>query len=565
MAGHQCLVNADIGLIEISDKTRWTPQVYSIGVAGALADLSTENLSLDLVNCDVRAYGCASYEMYGRIWALFYRYKSVGGFEYVTDLLIGPRPDHPFKTQHGDSGTLWLLEPPKSAQGEPLAVVPRRPLAIQWGGFTFTDSAGRQRQPYALATLLSTICQRLEVDFVRDWGFALPEYWGTVGHFAIANMACQIAGSEKSKLQKLMMANLENITIGLEGITLEGTKGLSKGDFVPLADVPDLVWKMPSGTGSRGPRGYNPEQPNHFADMDQIPPDGGPTLLELCQDPGNIVPSVWIDYARKFPPKQHKDSAVEMGLLPFRVWQLYEAMVKFVTKGMRDEFICAAGTLAHYLGDACQPLHISFLHHGDPDHPVTKTVEHTSGKKAGTTEEVNLSQGVHEDYEQTMFRGQQGEDMKTRLQAAIRQRASNGNPVKGGHASAVRTVQLMTDTFNKIKPREICDAYDSALRDESPKGQILAMLWEKFGDKTVVVMADGCRSLALLWESAWKEGGGDRTISDVSASRPEDLKALYIKKNFLPSFLLTEIAEHLQDQGVGGAALAPRRRRRVRC
>jgi hypothetical protein len=58
-----------------------------------------------------------------------------------------------------------------------------------------------------------------------------------------------------------------------------------------------------------------------------------------------------------------------MGLLPFRVWQIYDAMVDFVKNGERDKFVCAAGVLAHYVGDACQPLHISFLHHGDPDHP----------------------------------------------------------------------------------------------------------------------------------------------------------------------------------------------------
>ncbi len=108
----------------------------------------------------------------------------MGGFEYVTDLLIGPRPatdgtsEVPFRTQHGDSGTLWLLEPPKGQNGQPLRGIPLRPIALQWGGFVFTDSAGRTRQPFALGTLLSTVCQMLEVDFVRDWGLSLPEYWG---------------------------------------------------------------------------------------------------------------------------------------------------------------------------------------------------------------------------------------------------------------------------------------------------------------------------------------------------------------------------------------------------
>lgn len=549
-------LNADIGLIEIEDTTRWTPQIYSVGVVGPLADFSTQNLSLNLINCDVRAYGCSSREMYGRIWALFYRYKSVGGFEYITDLLIGPRPvrdgksEVPFRTQHGDSGTLWLLEPPKGQNGQPVRGIPLRPIALQWGGFVFTDSAGQARQPFALGTLLSTVCQMLEVDFVRDWGLSLPEYWGTVGHFTIANMACNIVGSPRSNLRKLMQANLENITIALPGITVSGTSGLSKGGFVPLADVPDLVWKMPSGDGSRGPRGRNPEQPNHFADMDQTPPGGGPTLLQMCQDPANITPDVWIEHARKFPPKNgSKDAAAEMGLLPFRVWQIYDAMVEFLSNGQRDEFIVAAGTLAHYVGDACQPLHISFLHHGDPDHPVTKTITHTRGKHAGESESENLSQGVHEDYEQTMFRDQQGEDMKNKLQALLEDSNSNGSPIKGGHAAAIATVQLMTDTFNKIHPKDICDLYDTALRSETPKSQILSMLWDEFGGRTVEVMADGCRRLAMLWESAWAEGGGDHTIKNTDASERGSLSNLYEKKSFLQSFLLTEIGPHLKSNG----------------
>ncbi len=375
-------------------------------------------------------------------------------------------------------------------------------------------------------------------------------------------MGCNIVGSDRSKLRKLMQANLENITIPLPGITVSDTSGLSKGAFVPLADVPDLVWKMPSGDGSRGPRGQNPEAPNHFANMDQTPPGGGPTLLQMCQDPANITPDVWIEYARKFPPKNGStDAAAEMGLLPFRVWQIYDAMVEFLSNGQRDEFIAAAGTLAHYVGDACQPLHISFLHHGDPDHPVTKTITHTRGQHSGESEVENLSQGVHEDYEQTMFRDQQGEDMKNKLQALLKNSDSNASPIKGGHAAAVATVQLMTDTFNKIHPKEICDLYDTALRSETPKGQILSMLWDEFGGRTVEVMAAGCRHLALLWESAWAEGRGDDTIQNISASARVRLSALYEKKNFLQSFLLTEVGPHLKSNGavLSNGAAAGRR------
>lgn len=249
-----------------------------------------------------------------------------------------------------------------------------------------------------------------------------------------------------------------------------------------------------------------------------------------------------------------------MDLLPFRAWQLYDAMVEFVKEGKRDEFIVAAGTLAHYIGDACQPLHISFLHHGDPDNPVTKEMEHTQGKKAGTTEPINLSQGVHEDYEQTMFRGEQGEEMKTKLQDLLSKSDSNGTAFEGRHDAAVATVQLMMDTFDTIHPKDICDAYDAALREESPKGQILSMLWEKFGDDTVKVMADGCHHLALLWESAWAEGNGERTMKDLDAAEQKDLIALYDKKTFLQSFLLTQIGPQLKG-GSGDEPVAPKRKR----
>ena len=103
-----------------------------------------------------------------------------------------------------------------------------------------------------------------------------------------------------------------------------------------------------------------------------MPPDGSPDLFTLCkQSEDNVEPQVWTDYANKFPPKKDdKTGADGMGLLPFRVWQLYDAMVAALDQPepSQDKFLCAAGTLAHYIGDSCQPLHISYLHHGDPEH-----------------------------------------------------------------------------------------------------------------------------------------------------------------------------------------------------
>jgi hypothetical protein len=281
--------------------------------------------------------------------------------------------------------------------------------------------------------------------------------------------------------------------------------------------------------------------------MDQTPPDGSPDLLTLCEDETNIDPKVWIEYANKFPPKPgNKTGAEGMGLLPFRVWQLYDEMVNAI-KVKKDQvaFMVAAGALAHYVGDACQPLHISYFHHGDPDNPVTKSVTHQTGKHKGETDEVNLSAGVHEDYEQTMFRNDTGGEVQDQLTSALKN-ARQGKLVTSGREAAAATVKLMRSTFNTVQPKDICSAYDDALKSEMAKADILAMLWKKFGNRTVNVMEGGCKLLALLWASAWEQGGGDKVFkADLKACAQGDLAALYNKKSTCSSYLLTQIGSHL--------------------
>jgi hypothetical protein len=58
---------------------------------GRMVDLSVNTISLALIGRHVRGTGAASGAMSGEIAALFYRYNTNGGFEYVADLLIGPR------------------------------------------------------------------------------------------------------------------------------------------------------------------------------------------------------------------------------------------------------------------------------------------------------------------------------------------------------------------------------------------------------------------------------------------------------------------------------------------
>src|SRR5262249_34707014 len=154
-------------------------QVHELGTLAALADLPPAQMKLSLVGCRVVGCGAASGRMEGEITALLYRYKSVGGFEYLADFLIGPRAGREpggsarrgrgqpeLLTRPGDSGTLWAFDPVVNAagsQGGGDGPPGYRPFGIQWGAQVF--AAGGETS-YALATSLSTICNLLDVDIV---------------------------------------------------------------------------------------------------------------------------------------------------------------------------------------------------------------------------------------------------------------------------------------------------------------------------------------------------------------------------------------------------------------
>ena len=208
-------------------------------------DLSSDHFTINLVGANVRAHGATSGDMAGTVCALFYRYKAMGGFEYVCDFLIGPRDDVPFQTHPGDSGTVWVIDYPD--ENEPRHDEDRMPLAVQWGGHIISDGEEITRQSYAMGTCLSTVLNRLDLDLIRSWDTELPEYWGAVGHYTIANLACQ--NISNGALKDMMLANLANITFKLDYITDKNMKGLAAkkaGNFVPLADVPDSPGRLGS-------------------------------------------------------------------------------------------------------------------------------------------------------------------------------------------------------------------------------------------------------------------------------------------------------------------------------
>jgi hypothetical protein len=157
--------------------------------------------------------------------------------------------------------------------------------------------------------------------------------------------------------------------------------------------------------------------------------------------------------------------------------------------------------------------------------------------------------GVHSTYESTMV---------DRHQAAVNQGLREARPrgawkgVTGGRAAAIAVVALMRDTFATITPDEIIREY-MAHADVGPTERADA-LWTKFGARTVSIMADGAACLAMLWESAWKEGDGDHTIKKLDAILEKTLSKLYNDKDFLPSMTIDTIGRLLAGGAASGSA-----------
>src|SRR5262249_39892757 len=180
LPGKHLFVNTDFALVEVEDLTEWSAAIFGLGQLGPLADLSTQNLTLNLIGCPLRAMAGVGGLLKGQIAGLFYRYESRGGWEYVADFLIGPRNDDSLNPTPRRSGSVWVVDSPD---------VPERlmPIAIQWGGTVFDQ--GVEEVPYALATNLSNVCRDLQVEVVRSSSIAAFEYWGAVGHYTIGALA----------------------------------------------------------------------------------------------------------------------------------------------------------------------------------------------------------------------------------------------------------------------------------------------------------------------------------------------------------------------------------------
>lgn len=524
IAGTRARVSLDAGLVELDALDSWTTQLYGLGMVGDLIDLNVDTMGLSLVGCPVKAVAAASGNLEGTVLGLFHRWRSIGGVDQIAELLIGPRPNQgAIRSRPGDSGAVWIWDEQADAsaggadgggpstralRGRRLPVV--RPLAMQWGGQIVLDPNGGQPSDYVLASTIAAVGQTLGITLVTDDSMADHSlYWGKVGHYKIAGSACRL-GVAGSRLASLLEANLTRIGVTDEDINAGKLPSATpSGRFVALADVPDLVWRATR----------KKDAPSHFADMDA--PGGEPvgcrTLFELWSsgDARWRTPQGWTEFYDTLPqPPEDR----HRGSLPFRVGQLYDVMVSAATARDLPRYLTAAGIVAHYVADACQPLHISRLHHGLPDSP---------GDDA-----------IHTVYESKML-DKFAPEVVTGVNDALDgyHAGDAGGPaiVFAASEAAAAVVELMKRTIAAVPPPDLVDAYQTAQQGRADR------LWQLFGGKTIDCLADGARTLAVLWRSAWEQGGGEEMPAALMTAQQEEmLQALYDDNDFAPNVWLKD-------------------------
>ncbi|MEO6730862.1 MAG: hypothetical protein ABIN01_06570 [Ferruginibacter sp.] len=514
--GKNLVINQDVGLVEIDDLSIWKTEVLGFGQIHELKDLNTFNISLELITKKVFAFGAVSKVIEGQIAGLFYRYKAVGGTEYIADYLIGGIDGGMLNTHHGDSGTLWMVEDEDDEKNKIL-----RPFALHWGQHEFMEGDKKRKRTFAMATSLSNICRELDVDLLRGWNLDQDYSWGKTGHFKVGARACDLV--KNKNLLKLLQANKFNI--GYSDEDLNTPANLVKGgsrEFTPLADVADLVWR-----GMKGNAGVArvTDESNHFADMDEKHPlvMNNESLFDLCFKSNGAINEDFVDKEKwlQFYDRMDDENPEigsdgnqrpRLGGLPFRVWQMYDIMVNALKQGKVDEFVCAGGTMAHYVGDASQCLHLSFMHHG-------------LGKD---------DKKVHADYEDRMIVNKVNRQKLFAGINAFNKKVKASQLITGGKGAAIVTLKLMRQTFNTLSPDTVINAWRQSVDMED--------LFEKVGKETITNITNSCLTMAIIWQSAWKEGKGDQVNQNkLVAISKERLIELYEDKNFVRSFTLDKL------------------------
>ena len=136
-------------------------------------------------------------------------------------------------------------------------------------------------------------------------------------------------------------------------------------------------------------------------------------------------------------------------------------MVAYLKAGDVLHFVGAAGMLAHYVGDASQPLHCSYLHHGVPPMKVVNGRKYPVRKKSAEfiAFKKTAPADIHALYEERMLEVG-AVDALAGVDNALKNCKLLGLTVKSGHQAAVETIKLMSAAQKRLSPMTIIDLDD---------------------------------------------------------------------------------------------------------
>jgi hypothetical protein len=108
--------------------------------------------------------------------------------------------------------------------------------------------------------------------------------------------------------------------------------------------------------------------------------------------------------------------------------------------------------------------------------------------------------------------------------------------VTGSDEAADAAVALMQRTIEAIPPADIVSVFAA-----HPGPDQTTQLWNTFGAATVKRLADGAKTLAMLWTAAWQQGDGERIAAAKIRPQPKPaLQKLYDTDSFAPSVWLKD-------------------------
>jgi len=136
-----------------------------------------------------------------------------------------------------------------------------------------------------------------------------------------------------------------------------------------------------------------------------------------------------------------------------------------------------------------------------------------------------------------------------------------------GFEAARKTIDLMRGTFKQIPPEQLVQTYVDVGKGGKASSEAL---WKAFGKKTISVMEDGAHLIAVLWESAWAVGDGERNVRATRELTQDEAMAIVTDPEFVPSLTVDRIGSILKRQSPETAPAAsptppPRVRARAVC